>query len=89
MGGAQGVGGEAREKEAIGRTRRRWEDDIKMDLQEVGVVCGDLTGFAQDRDSCRALVSSVNYLRFHKIAVSFYSSCKGWLASEEGFCCVE
>ena len=38
--GAQGSGGETRGKETIGRPRRRWEDNIKMDLQEVGGVVG-------------------------------------------------
>jgi hypothetical protein len=38
---AQGIGGEARVKEPLGRPRRRWKDNIKMDLQEIGVRCGD------------------------------------------------
>ena len=41
------------------RPRRRWEDNIKMDLQEVGRGCGDWMGLAQDTDSWRALVSTV------------------------------
>jgi len=36
-----------------------WEDNIKMDLQEVGGVCGDWMELAQDRDRWRALVSKV------------------------------
>jgi len=42
-----------------GRPRRRWEDNIKMDLQEVG--CGDMDwiALAQDRDRYRALVNKV------------------------------
>jgi hypothetical protein len=43
----------------LGRPRRRWEDNIKMDLQEVGVGCGDWIERVQDRDSWRALVSMV------------------------------
>ena len=43
----------------LGRPRRRWEDNIKMDLEEVGRVCGDLMELAQDRDRWRALVSTV------------------------------
>ena len=43
----------------LGRPRRRWEDNIKMDLGEVGRSCGDWTELAQDRDSWRALVSTV------------------------------
>ena len=37
-------------KRTLGRPRRRWEDNIKMDLQEVGKGCGDWMELAQDRD---------------------------------------
>ena len=37
-------------KRPLGRPRRRWENNIKMDLQEVGRGCGDWIGLAQDRD---------------------------------------
>jgi hypothetical protein len=50
-------------KRQLGRPRRRWEDNIKMDVQEVGVGCGDWLELAQDRDSWRALVSMVKNLR--------------------------
>jgi len=40
------------------RPRRRWEDNIKMDLQEVGGGRGDWMDLAQDRDSWRALVGT-------------------------------
>jgi hypothetical protein len=46
-------------KRPLGRPRRRWEDNIKMDLQEVGGGCGDSMELAQDRDKWRALVSRV------------------------------
>ena len=46
-------------KKPLGRPRRRWEYNIKMDLQEVGRGCGDWMGLAQDRDRWRALVSTV------------------------------
>ena len=46
-------------KRPLGRLRRRWEDNIKMDLQEVGGDCGDWMEMAQDRDRWRALVSTV------------------------------
>ena len=45
-------------KRTLGRTRRRWEDIIKMDLQEVGGG-GDWMELAQDRDRWRALVNMV------------------------------
>jgi len=54
-------------KRALGRPRRRWEDNIKMDLQEVGGVCGDWMELVQDRDRWRALVSTVMKLRFPKM----------------------
>ena len=50
-------------KRPFGRARRRWEDNIKMDLQEVGRGCGDWMEVAQDRDRRRALVSTVMNLR--------------------------
>ena len=50
-------------KRPLGRPRRRWEDNIKMDLHEVGGGCGDWMELAQDRDRWRALVSMVmNFL---------------------------
>ena len=54
-------------KRPLGRPRRRWEDNIKMDLQEVGGGCGDWMGLAQDRDRWRALVSTVMNLRVPKM----------------------
>ena len=50
-------------KRPLGIPRRRWEDNIKMDLQEVGGSCGDWMEFAQDRDRWRALVNTVRNLR--------------------------
>jgi len=43
---------------------RRWEDNIKMDLQEVGCACMDWNELAEDRDRWRALVSAVMNVRF-------------------------
>jgi len=50
-------------KRPLGRTRRRWEDNIKMDLQEVG--CGGVNWIelAQDRDRWRVLVNAVTNLQ--------------------------
>ena len=54
-------------KRPVGRPRRRWEDNIKINLQEVGGSCGDLMELAQDRDRWRALVSTVMNLRVPKM----------------------
>ena len=50
-------------KRPLGRPRRRWVDNIRMDLQEVGCGYVDWIGLAQDRDSWRTLVSAVMNLR--------------------------
>jgi len=78
MGGACGSYGEARGvhrvlmgkpegKRSLGRLRRRWKDNIKMDLQEVGGSLGDWMELAQDRDRWRALVSTVLNIRVPKM----------------------
>jgi len=46
-------------KRPLGRRRRRWEDNIKMGLQEVGCGRMDLIELVQDRDRWRALVHTV------------------------------
>ena len=51
-------------KRSLGRPRRRWEDNTKMDLQEVGRGCGDWMELAQGRDRWLALVSTVMNFRF-------------------------
>jgi hypothetical protein len=50
-------------KRPLGRLRRRWEDNIKMDLQEVGEGRGYWMELAQDRDRWRALVGTVRNFR--------------------------
>ena len=50
-------------KRPLGRPRRRWVDNIGMDLQEVGCGYVDWIGLAQDRDRWRTLVSAVMNLR--------------------------
>ena len=47
----------------LGRPRRRWMDNIRMDLQEVGCAYMDWIGLVQDRDRWRTLVSAVMNLR--------------------------
>ncbi|KAJ4445571.1 hypothetical protein ANN_12252 [Periplaneta americana] len=51
-------------KRPLGRTRRKWEDNIKMDLREVGYDDRDWINLAQDRDQWRAYVSAAMNLRF-------------------------
>ena len=50
-------------KRPLGRPRRRWEDNIKMDLHEVGGGRGDWIELAQDRDRWRALGGTVRDFR--------------------------
>ena len=54
-------------KRPLRRPRSRWEDNIKMDLQEVGGGCGNWMELAQDRDRWRALVGTVRNLRVPKM----------------------
>ena len=54
---------ETRGEETAGGPRRRWEDNIRMDLQKVGLGYEDWIGLAQDRDRWRTLVSAVRNLR--------------------------
>jgi hypothetical protein len=74
MGGACGAHGEVRGAYNIlvgrpegrrppGRPRHRWEDNIKMDLREIGFVDVDWIHCAQDRDRRRAVVNTVMNLR--------------------------
>jgi len=51
----------------LGRPRRRWVDNIRMDLQEVGCGYMEWIGLAQDRDSWRTLVSAVMVLRVREM----------------------
>ena len=55
--------GKPKGKRSLGRPRRRWEDNIRMDLKEVGLGYEDWIGLAQDRDRWRTLVSAVSQLR--------------------------
>jgi len=50
-------------KKPLGRPMRKWEDDIKMDLEEVGCGGMDWIKLVQDRDRWRALVNAVMNLR--------------------------
>ena len=50
-------------KRPLGRPRCRWEDNINMDLREVGCDPGDWIGLAKDKDEWRAYVRAVKNLR--------------------------
>jgi len=61
---------------SLGRPRRRWEDNIKMDLQEVGCGRMDWIELAQERDRWRTLANAVMNLRVLKNAGNFLTSSK-------------
>jgi len=60
----------------LGRLRRRWVDNIRMDLREVGCGFMDWTGLVQDRERWRTFVSAVMNLRVPCNAGNFLTSCK-------------
>jgi len=59
------IGTPARKK-PLGRPRRRWEDNIRMDLEEIGINAENWVDSAQDRNYWRALVNAALNLRVHK-----------------------
>jgi len=59
----RGLLGKSEGKRPLGRPRRRWEDNIKMDLQEVRCEGMDWIDLAQDRDRCQELVNAVMNLQ--------------------------
>jgi hypothetical protein len=63
-------------KRPLGKARSRWEDNIKIDLQEMG--CGGMNwfGLVQDRDRCRALVNAVMNLWIKQNVGNFLTSCQ-------------
>ena len=50
-------------KKPLGRPRRRWEDNVKMDLQEVGCEGVDWIELVKNRDRCRTFVNAVMTIR--------------------------
>jgi hypothetical protein len=64
---AYGLVGKPEGRRPLGRPRRTWVDNIRMDLVEVRWGDVDRIGLAQDRDRWRALVNSVLNLRLHKM----------------------
>ena len=50
-------------KRPLGRPRRRWEDNIRMNLEEIGIKAGNWVDLSQDRNYWRALVNAAMKLR--------------------------
>jgi hypothetical protein len=63
-------------KRPLGKPRRRWVDNIKMDLQEVGCGVMDWIELALDRERLRAYVNAVMNIRIPQNAGNFFTSCK-------------
>ena len=63
-------------KRPLGRPRRRWEDNIKMDLKEMRCESMDWIELAEDRDGWRALVNAVMNLRVPQNVGNFLTSCR-------------
>jgi len=61
------LAGKPEGKRPLGKPGRRWEDNIKMDIQELGGGCGDWMELAQDRDRWLAPVSTVRNPRVPKM----------------------
>ena len=62
-GGHRVLVGKPEGKRPLGKPRRKWEDNIKLDLQEVGGSRGDWMELAQDRDGWLSLVGTVRNFR--------------------------
>jgi hypothetical protein len=61
--GERGEVGKPEGKRPLGRHKHRWEDNIKIDIQEIGSRRVDCTDLAQDGDRWRAIIKAVNILR--------------------------
>jgi len=62
------VTGKPTGKRPLGWPRRRWEDNIRMDLEEIGINAGNWVDSAQDRNYWRALVNAALKLRVHEFS---------------------
>jgi hypothetical protein len=67
--------GQPEGKRPLGRPRRRWVDNIKLDLREIGWDVVDWMDMAQDRDQWRALVNTVLNIRVPYNAGKFLRGC--------------
>jgi hypothetical protein len=67
IGAYRALVGKPEGRKPLGRPRRRWEDNIKTDLREVGWGGIDWIDLVQDRDKWRVLVCTVMNLQFHKM----------------------
>jgi hypothetical protein len=63
-------------KRPLGRLRPRCENNIKMDLQEIGCVVMYWMELAQDKNRCRALVNAVMDFRVSSNSGNFWTNCK-------------
>jgi hypothetical protein len=63
-------------KRPLGRPRRRWEDNIRMDLQEVGCGGMEWIGLVQERDRWREIMNAVMNLQVQQNAGNFMTSYK-------------
>jgi hypothetical protein len=77
----RGFGWEARRKRPLGRPRCRWEDNIKMDLREIGIDEANCIRLAQDRDQRRAFVIKVMNCRVKK----WVERCKKCIVCQEKY----
>jgi hypothetical protein len=72
----ENIGGKPEGKRPLGRPRRRWVDNTKMDLREIGRDSMEWIDLAQDRDKWRALVNTVMNLRVQQNTGKFLSRSK-------------
>jgi hypothetical protein len=68
------VGRPESKKRTVGRPRRRWEDNTKLDIREIGIDGANWIRLAQDRVQRRAFVNTVMNLGFHKESRIFLTS---------------
>ena len=75
-------------KRPLGRLRHRWEDNIKINLQEVAWGVTDWIDLAKDRDRWLAFVNAVMNFGFHKMR-GISCLAENQLASQEALCSME